>query len=79
MDFQRLVWIIPVQWAPDGNDRIQFSVYHEEGKEKNNERRKKKKKASFINQLVKQEKLFYSELSMRPMEWSGNGFIREDS
>lgn len=42
-------------------------------------REKKKKKASFINQLVKQEKLFYSELSMRPMERSGNGFIREDS
>lgn len=40
---------------------------------------KKKKMASFINQLVKQEKLFYSELSMRPMERSGNGFIRQDS
>lgn len=66
-----------MEWAPDGNDRIHFSAYHEKGKEKERER-KKRKKASFINQLVRQEDLLYNELPWRPTERIGNSFAKED-
>lgn len=66
-----------MQWVPDGNDRIHFSVYHEKGKEKEG-KRKKGEKASFINQLVRQENLLYNELPLRSIERIGNSFTKED-
>lgn len=66
-----------MQWDPDENDRIHFSVYNEKGKKKG-ERKKKGKKATFINQLVRQEDLLYNELPLRPTERIGNSFTKED-